>query len=140
MDLPQTLEDSRYATLNYTVKGTVVMTQGRISASMDETFFLQALPDPVVPKPAEEDLPKENTTYATISGSCFGKTHIELYMRLEKNTYKLGDKIRVHAEATVKGGASDVDKVNAWQSSTLLSISCKSVQLIPAWVDKPVAQ
>ncbi len=58
VDLPQTLEDSRYATLNYNIKGTVVMTQGRVSSSMDETFFLKALPDPIVPKPAEEDLPK----------------------------------------------------------------------------------
>ena len=34
------------------------MTLGRTSSSMEETFYLQALPDPSVPKPAEEDLPK----------------------------------------------------------------------------------
>ena len=31
---------------------------GRTSSSMDETIFIQALPDPSVPKPADEDLPK----------------------------------------------------------------------------------
>jgi hypothetical protein len=58
VDLPETMEDSRYATVTYKVKGTVFMTLGRTSVSMDETFYLTALPDPTVPKPAEEDLPK----------------------------------------------------------------------------------
>ena len=60
---------------------------------------------------------QENCAYATIGGSCFGKTHIELYMKLERNTYKLGEKIPVHVEATVKGGSSDVDKVIIWTMS-----------------------
>ena len=58
VDLPESLEDSRYATITYNVKSTVYMTLGRTSSSMDETFYLQALPDPLVPKPADEDLPK----------------------------------------------------------------------------------
>ena len=39
-----------------------------------------------------------------------GKTEVELFMKIEKNVYKLGDKIPVHVECTVKG-SSDVDKV-----------------------------
>ena len=58
MDCPETLEDSRYATLTYTVKSTVYMTMGRTSSSLDETIHVQALPDPSVPIPADEDLPK----------------------------------------------------------------------------------
>ena len=111
IDIPETLEDSRYATLTYTVKSTVYMTMGRTSSSLDETIHIQALPDPSIPLPVDEDLPKENCAYATISGGCFGKTHIEMYMKLEQNVYKLGDTIKVHVECSVKGGRADVDKV-----------------------------
>ena len=91
VDLPETLEDSRYATITYTAKSTIYMTLGRTSSSMDETFYLQALPDQSVPKPVNEDLPNENCAYSTIGGGCLGgKTHIELYMKLDKNVYKLG--------------------------------------------------
>ncbi len=56
---------------------------------------------------------QENTTYATIGGTCFtGKTDVELYMTLKKNVFKLGGKIPVHVECTIKGGSSQVDKVN----------------------------
>ncbi len=58
VDMPETLEDSRYAWLNYTVKATAYMTLGRTSASMDETFYLMAVPDPSIPSASEEDLPK----------------------------------------------------------------------------------
>jgi len=111
VDLPESLEDSRYATINYTVKSTVYMTLGRTSSSMEETFYLQALPDPSVPKPAEEDLPKENCVYETVSAGCWGKSHIELYLKLEKNVFKLGETIKVHVECTVKGGRSEIDKI-----------------------------
>ena len=30
-------------------------------------------------------------------------------------------------------------QVSAWQSATLLPISCKSVQPVPAWVEEPVS-
>ena len=36
---------------------------------------------------------------------------MELYMTLDKSVYKLGDTIKVHVEASVKGGSSDVDKI-----------------------------
>ena len=42
------------------------MTLGRTSSSMEETFYLQALPDPSVPKPAEEDLPKVKLHFSNI--------------------------------------------------------------------------
>ena len=65
VDLPETLEDSRYATISYNVKSTVYMTLGRSSSSMEETFYLQALPDPTVLLPAEEDMPKVRDYHAT---------------------------------------------------------------------------
>merc|ERR1712095_182754 len=34
-------------------------------------------------------------------------------MTLDKSVYKLGDTIKVHVEASVKGGSSDVDKITA---------------------------
>ena len=56
---------------------------------------------------------QENATYATIGGSCFsGKTEVELYMKLSKNVFKLGEKIPVHVECTVIGGSAQVEKVN----------------------------
>ena len=36
------------------------MTLGRVSHSIEEQFYLQSLPDPRVPIPADEDLPKVN--------------------------------------------------------------------------------
>ena len=56
---------------------------------------------------------QENCTYATIGGTCFRKkTHVELFMSLPKNVWKLGETIPVHLECSVKGGSSDVDKVS----------------------------
>jgi hypothetical protein len=55
---------------------------------------------------------QENVTYATIGGTCFtGKTEVEICLRLEKNVFKLGNKIPVHVECTVVGGSAQVDKV-----------------------------
>ena len=55
---------------------------------------------------------QENCTYATIGGTCFRKkTHIELFMSLPRNVWKLGEKIPVHVECSVKGGSLEVDKV-----------------------------
>jgi hypothetical protein len=42
----------------YNVKATVYMTLGRITSSLEETFFVIGLPDPRIPLPADEDLPK----------------------------------------------------------------------------------
>ena len=70
-------------------------------------------PDPSVAKPSDDDMPKENCTYAVIGGTCFTKkSNVELYMKLEKNTYKLGEKIPVRIETRVEGGSADVDKVS----------------------------
>ena len=58
LDLPETLDSSRYATISYTVKASVYMNLGRKSDSIEEAFYLQAMPDTRIPKVAEEDLPK----------------------------------------------------------------------------------
>ena len=42
----------------YSVKATVYLTLGRLSTSLEETFYIVAVPDPRVPMPADEDLPK----------------------------------------------------------------------------------
>ena len=55
---------------------------------------------------------QENCTYATIGGTCFRKkTHVELFMTIPRNVWKLGEKIPVHVECSVKGGSLEVDKV-----------------------------
>ena len=126
------MDGSRYATLTYTIKASVYMTLGRVSHSIEDTFYLKALPDTRMPKLENDDLPKvrftkyniytqpfiqrsliqENCAYATIGGGCWFKpTHVELYMTLDKSVYKLGETIKVHVEASVKGGSSDVDKI-----------------------------
>ena len=38
----------------------MVMPNGRVSTSMEEPFYITAVPDPSVPKPSDEDLPKVN--------------------------------------------------------------------------------
>ena len=40
------------------------MPNGRVSTSMEEPFYITAVPDPLVPIPSDEDLPK-----VTIIGS-----------------------------------------------------------------------
>ena len=63
LDLPETLDSSRYATISYTVKASVYMNLGRKSDSIEEGFYLQAMPDTRIPKVAEEDLPKVLCNY-----------------------------------------------------------------------------
>lgn len=41
------------------------------------------------------------------------KTYVELFMRLEKNVYKLGDSIPVHVEIRTEGGNNEIKKVTA---------------------------
>ena len=38
---------------------------------------------------------QENCVYETVSAGCWGKSHIELYLKLEKNVFKLGETIKV---------------------------------------------
>ncbi len=40
------------------------------------------------------------------------KAHVELYLRLEKSVYKLGETINVYSECRVEGGITDVKKVS----------------------------
>jgi len=112
IDIPESMgEDSKYGKINYTIKASILLPRGETTNSMEDTFYVAAVPDPSVPKPHEDDLPKENCTYAKIPGTCFmGRTDVELYMKLEKNVYQLGDEIPVHVEVTVKG-SSKVDRL-----------------------------
>ena len=63
IDLPESMEDSRYAKIIYTIKASVLMPKGRVSHSMEDTFYVSAVPDPSVPKPAEDDLPKARVSF-----------------------------------------------------------------------------
>ena len=57
---------------------------------------------------------QENCAYGTIGGSCFQKkSYVELYMKLDRSVYTLGEKIDVFLEARVEGGVNDVNKVYA---------------------------
>ena len=54
-------------------------------------------------------------------------------MTLDKSVYKLGDTIKVHVEASVKGGSSDVDKITGILLSTfihksILYLLCSMIQ------------
>ena len=40
------------------MKASVYLTLGRMSTSLEETFFIIAVPDQRVPMPSDEDLPK----------------------------------------------------------------------------------
>ena len=53
----------------------------------------------------EEKLPKENVEYGVLGGGCFvKKSHVELYMKIEKSVYKQGQFIRPYVECTVEQG------------------------------------
>ncbi len=111
-DLPETLEDSRYAKVTYELKASVHMTGQRVSHSLEEQFYIISVPDKDKELPKEEDLPKENYAYGEIGGHCFmKKAFVELCLRLEKSVYQLGDTINLEAECRVEGGITDVNKV-----------------------------
>ena len=48
VDLPESMEDSRYGKIVYTIKASVLMPYGKLSSSMEDSFYLVALPDPSV--------------------------------------------------------------------------------------------
>ena len=50
-------------------------------------------------------LPKENVEYGVLGGGCFvKKSHVELFMKLDKSVYKQGQIIRPVVECTVEQG------------------------------------
>ena len=51
-------EDSKYGKINYTIKASILLPRGETTNSMEDTFYVAAVPDPSVPKPHEDDLPK----------------------------------------------------------------------------------
>ena len=55
---------------------------------------------------------QENCAYAEIGGTCWNKkTFVEVFLRLEKNHYKLGETVPVHVECRIDGAVSNVKKV-----------------------------
>ena len=53
----------------------------------------------------EMKLPKENVEYGVLGGGCFvKKSHVELFMKLDKSVYKQGQIIRPVVECTVEQG------------------------------------
>ena len=54
-----------------------------------------------------------NYAYATIGNFFFGKTKIELSLKLDKSYYDLGEKMPCHVECRVEGGHADVDAISA---------------------------
>ena len=59
-------EDSRYGKIVYTIKASILLPRGDTTNSMEDQFYVSAVPDPSVPKPAEEDLPKAGLTINAI--------------------------------------------------------------------------
>lgn len=68
----------RYGTVRYTVKASVFLTLGRVSNSLEEAFYIRALPDPRAPIPLEAELPKVwgvvGWTLKTLFSKIFCKT------------------------------------------------------------------
>ena len=67
------------------------MPNGRTSSSMEEPFYIIAVPDPSVPKPSDEDLPKVNVEdhykndaknhyQHTVTNCCTGKNYHILHL------------------------------------------------------------
>ena len=57
---------------------------------------------------------QENYAYGTIGGTCFQRiSYVELFLKLKKNRYQIGESIDVTVQARVEGGKSDIDKITA---------------------------
>ncbi len=58
IDLPESLEDSRYAKVTYELKASVHMTGQRVSHSLEEPLYIISCPDPEKVLPSEDVMPK----------------------------------------------------------------------------------
>ena len=53
----------------------------------------------------EAELPKENVEYGVLGGGCFvKKSHVELFMKLDRSVYKQGQIIHPYVECSVEAG------------------------------------
>ena len=76
--------------------------------SLEEEFIIHSRDTPEVEarqEAMEAMLPNENVEYGVLGGGCFvKKSHVELYLKLDKSVYKQGQVIRPVVECTVEKG------------------------------------
>ena len=66
---------------------------------------------------------QENCAYAEIGGTCFmKKSEVELFLKLERSYYKLGEEINVYVECKVVGGSNVNDIERAITIAVCLAI------------------
>merc|ERR1719317_314905 len=114
-DIPYSLDGSRYGRIEYKSKAEVLIPTCNPVESLEEEFIIHSRDTPEVEarqEAMEAMLPKENVEYGVLGGGCFvKKSHVELYLKLDKSVYKQGQVIRPVVECTVEKGKCDVDAV-----------------------------
>lgn len=115
MNLPYCLDGSRYGRIEYKTKAKLLIPGTNPVESLEEEFFLHSKTterDEAMLLKMEDELPKENVEYGVLGGGCFvKKSHVELFMKLEKTVYKQGQIIHPYVECSVEQGQCEVDAV-----------------------------
>ena len=108
LDLPYSLDGSRYGRIEYKSKAEVLIPTCNPVESLEEEFIIHSRDSPEIEAKQgalEPKLPKENVEYGVLGGGCFvKKSHVELYIKLPKSVYKQGQVIRPVVECTVEQG------------------------------------
>ena len=98
----------RYGRIEYKSKAEVLIPTCNPVESLEEEFIIHSRDTPDVEakqEAMEAVLPKENVEYGTLGGGCFvKKSHVELFIKVDKSVYKQGQYIRPVVECTVEQG------------------------------------
>ena len=98
----------KYGRIEYKSKAEVLIPTCNPVESLEEEFIIHSRESPDIEAKQgalEIKLPKENVEYGVLGGGCFvKKSHVELFMKLDKSVYKQGQIIRPVVECTVEQG------------------------------------
>jgi len=113
--LPYSMDGSAYGRIEYKSKAEIIVPGINPVESLEEEFYILSKNPPEIEalqEMQEGKLPLENVEYGTLGGGCFvKKSHVEMFIKMEKSVYKQGQYIRPIIECTVEKGQCDVDAV-----------------------------
>ena len=114
-NIPYSVDGSKYGRIEYKSKAEVNVLNSKPVESLEEEFFLHSRMEDGMEEEylqLEATLPKENVEYGSLGGGCFvKKSKAEIFVKLEKNIYKQGQKIYPRVEVAVENGKCPIEGV-----------------------------
>ena len=87
-----------YGRIEYKSKAEIIVPGINPVESLEEEFYILSKNPPEIEalqEMQEGKLPLENVEYGTLGGGCFvKKSHVEMFIKMEKSVYKQGQYIR----------------------------------------------